>query len=38
MGHNRIMLAFTERQFERYWSTVFRELGLDKYVEYVADD
>ncbi len=30
------MLAFTERQFERYWNMVFGELGLDKYLDYVA--
>ncbi len=30
------MLAFTDRQFERYWGMIFRELGLDKYLEYVA--
>lgn len=30
------MLAYTDRQFERYWGMIFRELGLDKYLEYVA--
>src|SRR5437773_2335832 len=30
------MLAFTDRQFERYWNMVFRELGLDKYLDYVT--
>jgi hypothetical protein len=30
------MLAFTDRQFERYWGMILRELGLDKYLEYVA--
>jgi hypothetical protein len=30
------MLAFTDRQFERHWDMVFKELGLDKYLEYVA--
>jgi hypothetical protein len=30
------MLAYTDRQFERYWGMIFREFGLDKYLEYVA--
>lgn len=30
------MLAYTDRQFERYWGMIFRELGLEKYIEYVA--
>jgi hypothetical protein len=30
------MLAFTDRQFERYWKMVFRELGLDKYLDYAT--
>jgi len=30
------MLAYTEQQFERYWGMIFSELGLDKYLEYVA--
>ena len=30
------MLAFTDRQFERHWDMIFKELGLDKYLEYVA--
>lgn len=33
---NRRMLAFTGRQFERYWNGIFHELGLDKYLEYLA--
>ena len=33
---HKSMLAFTERQFERYWNMISRELGLDKYLEYVS--
>ncbi len=30
------MIAYTDRQFEHYWNMVFRELGLEKYFEYIA--
>ena len=31
------MLAFTDRQFEGYWSMIFKELGIEKYLAYVMD-
>lgn len=30
------MLAFTSQQHERYWNMIFKELGFDKYLEYVT--
>ncbi len=33
---SRKMLAFTDNQFERHWTMIFKELGLEKYFEYVA--
>jgi hypothetical protein len=33
---SKTMVAYTDRQFERYWGMIFRELGLDKYLEYIA--
>ena len=34
----RKMLAYTDRQFEWFWGMIFRELGLGKYLEYVASN